>query len=197
MKIIEHVPRCISGNWNWWVIVLALTALHMVGMAQAQQVDNVSEYKLKAAFIYNFSQFIEWPETAFSAPDAPFQICVVGDDPFGEILKPMQKRKYHSHPIEISYPKTLTEAASCHILYLDAVNKGTQWHDVVKSLGEAPVLTVTSSGDAMESGFCIGFVSRESKTRWNMNLAASRKAQLKVSAKLIEIAVLIVGEAPR
>jgi len=183
-----------SRFWPWiGVLFLLFGSLQVF----AQQSDNVSEYKLKAAFIYNFSQFIEWPESAFSAPDAPFQICVVGDDPFGEILKPIQKRKYHTHPIEISYPKTVSEAGSCRILYLDTQNKASQWRDIVKNLGDAPVLTVTSNIDAMDSGFCIGFVSLEGKTRWNMNLAAARKAQLKISAKLIEIAVMIVGEASR
>ena len=190
--MIAIVQRSRYGPWIG-ALFLLLGSLHV----SAQQAENVSEYKLKAAFIYNFSQFIEWPESSFSAPDAPFQICVVGDDPFGEILKPIQKRKYHTHPIEISYPKTVAEAESCRILYLDTQAKASQWRDIIKNLGDTPVLTVTSNNDAMESGFCIGFVSLEGKTRWNMNLAAARKAQLKISAKLIEISVMIVGEGPR
>ncbi len=76
----------------------------------AANADNAQEYRLKAAFIYNFSQFIEWPANSFPQPDSPFTICVVGDDPFGDALLALQKRSYQGHPIVVNYPKTAAEA---------------------------------------------------------------------------------------
>ena len=92
---------------------------------------------------------------------------------------------------------TITEAKNCRILYIHNSGKSGQWRDLAKNLGDAPVLTVSSSDDAMQNGIGIGFVTKEGKIRWSLNLNSTRKAQLKVSAKLIEIAIAIVGESSR
>ncbi len=165
--------------------------------AFAQKVGTVNEYQLKAVFIYNFSKFIEWPDSAFSDSTANFQICVVGNNPFGSALQTLSNRSYHTHPIVIKYPQTLNEAKSCHILYIDDAVKLAPWHDLARNIGDAPVLTVSSLSDATQSGIAIGFVSQDGKIRWAFNLNATRKAQLKVSAKLMEIAVTVIGDTSR
>ncbi|MBV8633999.1 MAG: YfiR family protein [Burkholderiaceae bacterium] len=177
------------------ISLLAILSFH--AGVRAQSIDGVQEYRLKAAFIYNFSQFIEWPAGSFASPDSPFPICVVGDDPFGDALLALQKRSYQGRRIVISYPKTAAEARSCRILYVDNPLKTAQWREFDKVLSDVPVLTVSSGEDVVSSGICIGFVPREGKIRWTLNLGAARRAQLKISAKLIEIAVAIVGETTR
>jgi len=179
-------------SWSIAFIFLCVSAA-----GQAQNIDSTNEYQLKAVFIYNFSKFIEWPENAFADSSAGFQICVLGDDPFGEVMTALNNRSYLSHPIQIKYPHNLNEAKKCQILYVNDSGKSAQWRDLVKNLGDAPVLTVSSSDDAMQSGIGIGFVIKEGKIRWAINLNSTHKAQLKVSAKLVEIAVSIVGETAR
>jgi len=179
---------------SWMVAILFLFGS---GTAFAQQIDNVHDYQLKVVFIYNFSKFIEWPEAAFADNNASFQVCVVGENPFGESLQSLNSRLYKTHPIAVKFPQSLAEAKNCHILYIGESGKSTPWRDLIKNLGDAPVLTVSSSGDAAESGIGIGFVTKEGKIRWDLNLNATRKAQLKVSAKLVEIAASIIGEVPR
>ncbi len=177
------------------LVVLALLCNWQA--AFAQKADSPNEYQLKAVFIYNFSKFIEWPASAFADSSAGFQICVVGDNPFGNVLESLSNRSYQTHPILIKYPQTITEAKSCHILYINDISKSTQWRDIVKNLGDSPILTVSSSDDATQSGISIGFVTREGKIRWTINLNSTRKAQLKVSAKLVEIAISIIGETSK
>jgi len=179
-------------SWSIAIILLWTSAL-----GHAQNIDSANEYQLKAVFIYNFSKFIVWPESAFADSAAGFQICVMGDDPFGDVMKALSGRSYLSHPIQIKYPHNLNEAKKCHILYVTDSGKSTQWRDIVKNLGDAPVLTVSSSEEAMQTGFGIGFVIMDGKIRWAINLNSTRKAQLKVSAKLVEIAISIVGESAR
>ena len=169
----------------------------MAPVVAADQADQAQEFRVKTAFIYNFSQFIEWPATSFATPAAPLTICVMGEDPFGDSLLALQKRSYLTHPIVISYPKTVAEARTCRILYVDDPARTALGRDVAKALGDAPVLTVSSSEDATSSGVCIGFLLQDGKIRWTLNLDAARRAHLKVSAKLIEIAVSVVGETPR
>src|SRR5687767_3666862 len=68
------------------------------GVVRAQ----TDEYELKAAFLYNFTQFVQWPESAFSAPDTPFQLCLVGEDPFGRILDETVTSEFvNQHPIVV------------------------------------------------------------------------------------------------
>jgi hypothetical protein len=189
-------PQFTLCKWccSWMISLVVLLGLTP---AVAQQIDNVHDYQLKVVFIYNFSKFIEWPDTAFADSNASFQVCVVGENPFGESLQSLNNRQYRTHPIVIKFPQTIAEAKNCHILYVGDINKSAQWRDLVKNLGDTPVLTVSSSSDAAESGIGIGFVTRDGKIRWDLNLNATRKAQLKVSAKLVEIAASIIGEVPR
>lgn len=151
--------------------------------------ESADEYRLKAAFMYHFTQFVDWPAGAFASAEAPFTICVFGADPFGEALKALEKRNVKGRPIAIAYPRSAAETQACRILYSDATDR-----NLIKTLGEAPVLSVTSRADAAEAGFGIGFVAQGDKVRWMLNLDAARRAQLKLSAKLIEIAVTVVGE---
>lgn len=157
---------------------------------------DVAEYPLKAAFIYNFGKFIEWPSSAFEKSDDPFYICLMGNERFGESLQALKKSSYNQRPISVSYPKTLAEARRCHVLYVDDPSNSPLGSGAWKALGEAPVLTVSSDSGAIESGVCIGFVQQSGKLRWALNLDALRRAKLKVSAKLIEVAITVIGEVP-
>jgi hypothetical protein len=138
----------------------------------AQKIDNINEYQLKAVFIYNFSKFIEWPDSAFADPGSNFAVCVVGDNPFGDTLQALNNRSYKTHPLVISFPQTVDEAKNCRILYIGDTKNALQWKDLIKNLGDAPVLTVSSSDDAVQTGIGIGFIIREGKIRWALNLNA-------------------------
>lgn len=184
-QLARRRPRFLAG-----ILWLALTA----STATAEQGVSAEEYKLKAAFIYNFTQFIDWPDTAFPRTDAAFTLCVIDRDPFGSALRPLEKRRYKTHPIVVTYPKTAAETRSCNILYVDDPLNMKLGSDLGQVLGDAPVLTISSDESAMDAGIGIGFVNQAGKLRWKLNLDVMRKAQLKVSAKLIEIAVIVINE---
>lgn len=171
-------------------ILLAIGLCVLSGSSVAQDVD---PWRLRAAFLYNFSQFIEWPADAFANPVAPFNICILGQNRFGTALQPLEKRNVRGHPIAILNPQRPAESRNCHILYAaDAhASGGKPWPAL---LGKAPVLTVIDSEDARNVSAGIGFVEQGSKLRWVINLGILRQQNLKVSAKLIEIAVAVIGE---
>lgn len=160
--------------------------------AQAQSDE---EFKLKAAFIYNFTQYVEWPTGAFAGPDVPFHVCVVGTNPFGEHLRALESRSYKTHPIALTYPRSLAQARTCHILYTDDLRTNALGKEPWKALADSPLLTVSSASGASEAGMGIGFVVQSGRLRWTLNLTATRQAQLKVSSKLVEIALSVVGES--
>jgi hypothetical protein len=162
--------------------------------AAADPEANPEESRLKLAMMYNFGNFIEWPAAVLPHPDSPFAICIMGSDPFGPLLQALEKRSYQGHPIVVSHPVSVEAARKCQILYVDNPAATALGHDVAHALANAPVLTVSSGREALDTGVAIGFVLQNERIRWNMNLNAMRQAQLKVSAKLIEIAVNVIGE---
>lgn len=168
-------------------------ACALMSTAQAQN-SSSDEYKLKAAFLYNFTQYVEWPATAFATASAPFVVCVAGSNVFGDHLKALESRTYKGRPIVLAYPRNVSEARLCHLLYSEEVRPSPLGRDAWKALADTPVLTVTSSADA-DSGMAIGFVAQSGRLRWALNLASTRQAQLKVSSKLVEIALAVTGES--
>lgn len=189
LTAVRRLARCLS-------ILTACLGLWgaCAGLAQAQGLST-DEYRLKAAFLYNFTQYVEWPASAFASSSAPFVVCVAGSNPFGEQLKALESRSYKTHPIQVAFPRNVAEARACHILYTDELRPSALGPGAWKQLAELPQLTVSSNADANEAGMGIGFVVQSGKLRWVLNLASTRAAQLKVSSKLIEIALSVTGEA--
>lgn len=174
---------------------LALLAAACLPCFAQAQADSATEGRLKTAFLYNFSQYIEWPSHAFAQADTPFQVCVLGRDTLGSSLQALESRSYKSHPIVVSHPASPRAARSCHIVYFEMASTTPQARELAQTLGDAPVLVVSSDPEALAMGASIGFIPLNGKLRWTLNLAATRKAQLKVSVKLVEIALTVVGEA--
>jgi hypothetical protein len=172
--------------------LLSFFTMAQLSYAQAPQVD---EFKLKTAFLYNFSQFIEWPSTSFTSSTSPFFICIVGKNPFGDHLLQLESRFHKTHPIQVFLPKTIQEARTCHVLYVDDVRGSFLGREPQKTLGNTSILTVASADDGRESGIAISFVIHAGKVRWILNLDAARTAKLRLSSKLIEVALTVTGEA--
>lgn len=172
---------------------MALCAAAGASATAAAAGVRTDEIVVKAALIFNYTQFVEWPAAAFARTDAPFVICVAGNQPMRTALMAAERRQYRGHPISVIAVARADEVARCHVLYADSA-RALGGGDLDAIVGAAPVLTVSSSASAMEEGFGIGFVLRAERMRWNMNLTPLRRAKLKVSANLIEIAVNVVGE---
>lgn len=162
-------------------LILSLTSL-----AAAEEVSK--EFGLKAALIYQFSRFITWPEESI-AKGKGFQVCIMGDDPFGDKLDGIKQRRYKQLPIQVRYPKNQEEAKHCQILYLVKPDCS-----LCKSLKE-PVLLVSSQSGFVEQGGEIEFVLDGGRIRFSINADSIRKKKLSASAKLFEVASRVVGNA--
>ncbi len=160
--------------------------------------DLYGEYRLKAAFLYRIGQFVEWPDPAptgaQASADSAFTICVLGSNPFGESLRELSTRSLGARPIALLYPSTASEARVCHIVYIDLPAKKTVI-ELSTLLADTPVLTVGASSQFVDHGGGVGFVIKDGKLRMEINLDVLKRANLKPSAKLIEVAVRTVGGA--
>jgi hypothetical protein len=145
-----------------------------------------TEYSIKAVFLYHFTQFVEWPEAAFPAPDAPFVIGLVGKNPFGSALHGVVAgESVGRHPLAVRSVDDITAEFRCQILYF--TEEGEDLLDL-RRLRTAPVLTVGESDSFYKKGGMIQFVIARRRVRLKVNLEEARAHSLEVSAKLLRVA---------
>lgn len=146
------------------------------------------EYALKSVFLYNFCHFIEWPESAFSSPNDPLVIGIVGEDPFGAFLKEaVEGETYHGRPIQIDHYRSPREIRRCHILFVGRSETG-RVGAILGAVAGKSVVTVGETEDFLERGGMIALPADRNRVRLRVNPTALREASLEVSSKLLRLA---------
>lgn len=163
----------------------------MVGFyARGQELPSI-EYQVKAGFLYNFCQFVQWPEQAFSSGNSPLVIGILGKDPFGSYLdETVRGETVDHHPLTVMRFNSVEEIDSCHILFIN-INKRDDLREALEALASKPVLTVSDAPTFARSGGIVTFLTEEKKTRIRINLKAARNGNLIISSKLLRIAEII------
>ena len=170
-------------------ILAALSAVLLTFSTSRAQDAVVSEYRLKAAFLFNFAKFVEWPPEAFSGPKSPLVIGVLGDNPFGADLEETVRNKFiGERQIEVKTIPSLSGVTNCQILFI-SISEQKRLPEILENLRGASVLTVSEAEHFTEAGGMINFVNEGSKIRFQINDETARKAKLKVSSKLLSLAV--------
>ena len=165
-------------------------ALVLLGSARSQS-PTAGEYQVKAAFLYNFAKFVEWPPGSFSNASAPLQICVFGRDPFGDELRTITSEKtVNGHRLEVRHVADLQHARSCHILFV--ASSETPVKLILEGLRGASVLTVGDSKGFAEQGGMISFVLENDRVQFEVSRKAADEAGLKISSKLLSVAKLVI-----
>ena len=152
------------------------------------------EFEVKAVFLFNFTQFVEWPPTAFDDGQSPLVIGVLGDDPFGAALDAaVRGEKAHGHPLVVARYRRVEEATGCHLLYVN-LSDPVELARVFAVLHDRCVLTVgDSEGFALHGGM-VRFFSENKRIRLRINLAAAKAAKLTISSKLLRPAQVVMDE---
>jgi hypothetical protein len=171
---------------TFFVLSLGLLLAAAPGHAQAPP---PSEYQLKAAFLFNFAKFIDWPPEAFADDKSPLIIGILGDNPFGNDLEPtVAGKKINDHPITIRMFRAAAEATNCHILFISNSEK-KRLPEIIQSLRGTSILSVGETERFIETGGMVNFVQEASKIRFQINDDAAKAARLKISSKLLSLAV--------
>ena len=146
------------------------------------------EYQIKAAFLYNFAQFVEWPAEMFPDPQGPLVIGILGQDPFGATLDEIvQGEKVNNHPLAVQRFSRPEEIKNCHVLFVSQSEAG-RLDKIFASQKNRSVLTVGDfEGFALHGGV-IRFITEQNKIRLRINLEAAKSANLTISSKLLRIA---------
>lgn len=145
------------------------------------------EDQLKAAFLYNFTQFVEWPSQSFSSTNAPIVIAVYGNNPFGNVLEELVKGEVIAgHPLRVKYFSAKDPIPECHVLFISKTN--TDWDSILKGLRNKNVLAVSDSENFLEKGGMIRFYTSDNKLKFEINLDVAQQEDFKISSKLLKMA---------
>ena len=151
------------------------------------------EYQVKAVFLFNFAQFVEWPSGTFQAPDAPFVIGVLGQDPFGAQLDEVARGEtVGQRPLAIRRYRSIGELQDCNILYIGR-EEIPALPQVLAALNGRSILTVSDAGDADQRGVMIQLVTDHNHIRLRIDLEAARARNLTISSKLLRPAEIVGG----
>ena len=158
--------------------------------------DAASEYRIKAAFLINFARFVEWPNTAFASAEAPLVFGIFGRDPFdGELDRIANGKTVKGRPLLIRKISGASELRSCHVVFFPAADS-RNYPEIAAGLAGLSILTVGEMSGFAERGGMINFVIVDGYVRFEANPSAAMLGHLKVSSKLLHLAI-IAGSEPR
>lgn len=173
------------------VAMVVLCVIAAIGSAQ----NRVSEYDVKAAYLFNFGKFVRFTPPEAEVKRQSFDICIVGEDPLGAPLdKLTAKEVLDGKPVRVVRLKSAAEAHGCAIAYIGA-SEGLRVKSDLDALRGQPVLTVSDAGNFLQNGGMIKFVNHENHIRFAVNLDAVRNARLSLSSELLRVAIS-VNESP-
>jgi hypothetical protein len=155
--------------------------------AQNGSAPKFSEYEIKAAFLFNFMQFVEWPADASTNAEAPLLIGVLGEDPFGSMLeKTIQGETLHGRPLAIKRTQQITDLKDCHLIFI-CRNEKAHLTEILGALRGCPALTVSDVEPFCRHGGMIGLINEGGRIRFEINQAAAEQCKLKISSKLLRL----------
>ena len=179
------VSRRLLANIVRLCLALALVGIPLSARADTQPLD---EYQVKAAFLYNFAKFVDWPGEAFSDSSAPLVIGVIGEDPFGGALdRAINGKTVSGRSLLVRRLKWGQDLRSCHILYISSSER-KRLPQILQSLKGASVLTVGDMGQFNQRGGIINFILEANKVRFEINSHGADQARLRISSKLLTLA---------
>lgn len=175
-------------------ILLAVSLISVqfaVPTVAAAQEESAGEYEIKAAMLYNLMQFVEWPPSAYAAEDSPRVLCVLGWDPFGNSLASLVSDKVvDGRHVQIRHVTAGNQVRACHVLYISSSER-KHLPEVFSQLSGASVLTVGEMSHFAERGGMVQFALEENHVRFEINLDAASRSDLRISARLLALARIV------
>jgi len=177
--------RVTERVWRRNILVLLLLASLCVGTSLPVHAQAPNEYRVKAAFILNFSRFIEWPGNGYG-PGGTLVVGIVGDDPFGGSLDQLNGTVVNGHRIVIRRLKAGDYLKACQILFVSSSERN-RLGKILESVRGSSVLTIGELPQFNQAGGIIKFVIQNNKVRFEINDGAASQARLRISSKLMAL----------
>jgi len=187
------------------ILIASLTACAVGDTAQS------TEYQIKAAFIFNFLKFVDWPPDPNADPNSPIIIAVIGENPFAKAFEPLQAKQVGDRQVLIRTYKgcqelkdsdgiarfvdrpDLASIKACHILFV-ARSEKQHIKDILKPIENAPILTIADMPGFLEAGGVINFVLEDQKVRFETSARSAKRARLNIRAQLLRLATRVIKD---
>jgi hypothetical protein len=155
------------------------------GKLSAQTID---ETHVKALFLYNFTTFVQWPDSAFNSPNSPFVIGIAGRNVFSSVLyKIVEGEKVGTHPIIVKGVEDKNDAMKCHLLFFER-SFFDSFHEIIPELKNYPILTVSDADNFITRAGMIRLYRSQNKIKLEINPRRAAEARLNISSKLLNVA---------
>lgn len=180
--------RFAGGRKHAWIYGIVLLSTFSAPTSFGQ----VEEYDLKAAFIFNFTRFISWPDQRIEEKSlSNFTIGLLGDDPFnGSLNQIVQGESVNDRKLSVRQLNDTNEAKDCDIVFIPSSRSG-KLDETLRGTAGKSILTIGDSAEMAEQGCVIAFERSGKNIKLIVNLPAAEKAQLKISSKLLRLSRLI------
>jgi hypothetical protein len=190
-------------NYKWslsplrrgWVIgrAVALGLAAVLGATGSPE-QPADEYQVKAAFLYNFAKFVQWPSEAFQSSKEPIAICVLGQDPFGRSLEDtVAGREIDGRSLVLRHISSVKQAAGCHVLFISSSENNHPLPNLAE-IKTSGILTIGDSDAAGADGVVINFKIELGKVRFEINLEAAERQKLRISSRLLNLAHIVESD---
>lgn len=173
------------------IVAIGAMALAFPFWHVTAQDSGPTEYQLKAAFLFNFAKFIEWPPSSFASHQTPFVICILGADPFGRAIDDtLRGETIEGRAVIVERTHDLSQLRHCQVAFISASDKD-HLREIFQSVRGANVLLVGETAGFASAGGAIQFEMRGDHIRFSINPEAAERAGLRVSSKLLSLATIV------
>ncbi len=172
--------------------LLVMTCLLVLCLPQVQaSASQNDEYQVKAAFIYNFTNYIQWPGRAFSGGSSPFTICIMGRSPFGNSFDSLARETIGGRRAQVRHISRIEDAKECHILFISESEQKNA-PQILRSLQGRPVLTIGDYKGFCQDGGMINLVMVKRKVRFEIRPGVAKRAGVHIGPQLLALAREII-----
>jgi hypothetical protein len=186
--------KWIPGFWRSGLLLSIVLALGASTVLCCAGEGVPSEAQLKAAFLFNFLKYVEWPATAFSSTNSPIVIAILGDDTVADEFSAMNQRKViEGHLVQLVRVTTVEQSRDCQILFIGS-QESRRLADMLPKLRGLNILTVGESDQFIDQGGMINLARRDRRVLLEVNMDAIRQTELKISSKLLALAAVKGGK---
>lgn len=176
-----NLLQCIAYHPRQWAGLMVMTLCAVT--AQAQSANTMAEYRVKAAYIYNFAKYVDWP----GADSKEFHVCSAGRDDLGGALSALDRRWAQGREIQVRHNVALDQIKDCQIIFVGEKDPKLLT-SVVRQLSGAPVLIVSDNLQAVDVGAHITLAFADDRVEFDVNLAMLQRANLKASSQMLKLA---------
>jgi len=170
-----------------------LRGISLGELTLSAQTAPAKEYQVKAVFLFNFAQFVEWPPAAFGDDKSPFVIGILGEDPFGAYLdEVVRAERVGNRPMRVQRYQRADEITTCHVLFISR-SEESRLGQILASLKDRNILVVGDSDNFIQRAGMIQLATSQGKVHLRINVNAARTANLTISSKLLRSAELVTG----